>query len=587
MLRNGRIYTQVFEYFQYTGLLRRGHYRAQSQYFGRLCINDLDKRHRFNITTNILKPQYSLRLYSIDSKGKNNGKSRAPGTTKTVEECLPFKGSTSAQGKYVCKPVSTVPPPRPDCNKPHLMKDTPQPDCPYDDGPSSKKYIRHIVGGILLLLASVLTLYYLTPKKEEVKVVEKKRGYSRKIKRPRVLVVNQDGYFPYMRPPLSKEMWFNDSPEITNKLHFKQWNGSERSLFYEPEDFYVDCNKLLDQANGGVAVARGWSIKKLNVYEKKAILEDDTELSYEKCLIATGASPINLPIFEDASDDIKEKVTLYRGIFDFEELNDIIKSGAKSLAVIGGGFLGSELACALARQAQKTNCKIYQVFREPGNMGKVLPEYLSSWTTDKVRSEGVSVISDAEVEDIELSKKKLNLALSNGEKVFEIYIVADHVVVAVGVKPNTELAEPSGLEVDEDFGGFLVNAELMARSNLWIVSYEAIGIVDSTLPTVGVFCKATEKDTPKAVVAATDEGNRAETEASATPVSPAKSTPETPKPGEDYGKGVIFYLREDSVVGIVMWNVFNRMSIARQVLKEERKYDDLNEVAKLFNIHEE
>lgn len=59
------------------------------------------------------------------------------------------------------------------------------------------------------------------------------------------------------------------------------------------------------------------------------------------------------------------------------------------------------------------------------------------------------------------------------------------------------------------------------------------------------------------------------------------------KKGDDYGKGVIFYLRNDIVVGIVLWNVFNRMSIARQVLKENRKYEDLNEVAKLFSIHEE
>lgn len=57
--------------------------------------------------------------------------------------------------------------------------------------------------------------------------------------------------------------------------------------------------------------------------------------------------------------------------------------------------------------------------------------------------------------------------------------------------------------------------------------------------------------------------------------------------GEDFGKGIIFYLRNDIVVGILLWNVFNRMSIARQVLKDQKKYDDLNEVAKLFNIHEE
>ena len=61
---------------------------------------------------------------------------------------------------------------------------------------------------------------------------------------------------------------------------------------------------------------------------------------------------MNLPVFEEASDDIKEKTTLYRGIFDFEELDDVIRSGATSIAIVGGGFLGSELACALARQCE-------------------------------------------------------------------------------------------------------------------------------------------------------------------------------------------------------------------------------------------
>lgn len=60
-----------------------------------------------------------------------------------------------------------------------------------------------------------------------------------------------------------------------------------------------------------------------------------------------------------------------------------------------------------------------------------------------------------------------------------------------------------------------------------------------------------------------------------------------PKQGEDFGKGIIFYLQNDIVVGVVLWNVFNRMSVARQVLKDRRKYEDLNEVAKLFNIHED
>ena len=96
------------------------------------------------------------------------------------------------------------------------------------------------------------------------------------------------------------------------------------------------------------------------------------------------------------------------------------------------------------------------------------------------------------------------------------------------------------------------------------VGYEAIGIVDATLPTVGVFAKATEKDTPKAAVEESGEGMRSE--AKVTTVEPSKEeVPHAPTAGEDYGKGVIFYLRDDIVVGIVLWNVFNRMPIARKV----------------------
>lgn len=60
------------------------------------------------------------------------------------------------------------------------------------------------------------------------------------------------------------------------------------SLFYEPNDFYIKCKDLDASANGGVAVARGWTVSKLDVLNKKAYLEDGYEISYDKCLIATG-----------------------------------------------------------------------------------------------------------------------------------------------------------------------------------------------------------------------------------------------------------------------------------------------------------
>lgn len=60
---------------------------------------------------------------------------------------------------------------------------------------------------------------------------------------------------------------------------------------------------------------------------------------------------------------------------------------------------------------------------------------------------------------------QVKLTLNNGHN-----LVVDKVVVAIGVTPNTQMAELSDLETDPDFGGFLVNTELQARSNLFIVS---------------------------------------------------------------------------------------------------------------------
>ncbi|VEN54078.1 unnamed protein product [Callosobruchus maculatus] len=604
-----------------------------------------------------------------------------------------------------CKPVSLDPckPPPPgfpskipsikQCTTPNLMSEIPEPSCPWDEENRNRraKYRRLFLLGLLFTAITLGTVWYLGifdyhEEKEKPKKIIKKKQKRAIIKDPadskdippdvpylligggtasfaafraikssdptaKVLVVTNESFFPYMRPPLSKEMWFNEDPEAVKKLIFKQWNGSERSLFYEPDDFYTKCQELMDNPNGGVAIARGWQVTEIDVVERKAILEDGYTIHYDKCLVATGATPRLSPIFEVAVSDekIAEKIKLFRNIYDFEECMEAYDQ-SRTIAIVGGGFLGSELACAMARRDKKKSKIIYQLFREGGNMGKILPEYLSYWTTEKVKAEGVSVMPKTEVVGVKDDGKGLELTLSNGKK-----LNVDFVLVAVGVEPNTELAEKSDLEVDPELGGFLVNTELQARSDLYIagdaacfydvrlgrrrvehhdhavvtgrlagenmtggrkpylhqsmfwsdlgpdVGFEAIGVVDSSLPTVAVFAKATDKDNPKAVVTQEQEGlrsnmeeipqecdkyvseeKRAELEEARKHISEPNKTE-----GEDFGKGVIFYLRNDIVVGIVLWNVFNRMSVARQVLKDQRKYEDLNEVAKLFNIHED
>ena len=119
------------------------------------------------------------------------------------------------------------------------------------------------------------------------------------------------------------------------------------------------------------------------------------------------------------------------------------------------------------------------------------------------------------------------------------------------------------------------------------VGYEAIGLVDSSLPTVAVFAKHDPNDDKREP---REDVKRIETEAAkvGTVKAQEKSIPtdevKTDNNPEDYGKGVIFYMRDERIVGILMWNIFNRISIARKILLSDEKFEDLNEVAKLFDI---
>lgn len=453
----------------------------------------------------------------------------------------------------------------------------------------------------------------------------------------RVLIVTDEPDLPYMRPPLSKELWFSDDPSVTETLRFKQWNGKERSIYFQPASFYITPEELNSAENGGVAVLTSKKVVHMDVRGNKVKLDDDTEISYDKCLIATGGVPRNLQVIERAGEEVMKRTTLFRKIEDFKSL-DKVSRNIESITIIGGGFLGSELACALGRRSNESGLEVIQMYPEKGNMGKVLPEYLSNWTTEKVKKEGVKIISEALVKSVTCKDNKLEIQLKDGR-----LVKTDHIVAAVGLEPNVDLAKSAGLEVDSDFGGYRVNAELQARSNIWVagdascfydirlgrrrvehhdhavvsgrlagenmtgankpywhqsmfwsdlgpdVGYEAIGIVDSSLPTVGVFAKATAKDTPKAATEKSGTGIRSESETEDTATSPVASS--TPVPAvqhkDDYGKGVIFYLRDKVVVGIILWNVFNRMPIARKIIKDGEEHADLNEVAKLFNIHED
>ncbi len=203
---------------------------------------------------------------------------------------------------------------------------------------------------------------------------------------------------------------------------------------------------------------------KLNPSEKKLTLDSGVEIAFDKCLLATGGRPRNLPVFSEASADLKEKVSLYRSIPDYQKLDDLVGK-VESVLVVGGGFLGSELAVGMASRGKhycevrvylltgpKGGCvhliemlhiggvhrgkplqrwfcvtgksrelKVTQLFPEEGNLGLILPTSLCKWTTDKVRQEGVTVQPGTTVASLSLSEEgKVLATLSDGSEVREI-----------------------------------------------------------------------------------------------------------------------------------------------------------------------
>ncbi|XP_034126214.1 putative apoptosis-inducing factor 1, mitochondrial isoform X1 [Drosophila guanche] len=458
----------------------------------------------------------------------------------------------------------------------------------------------------------------------------------------KVLIISNENRKPYMRPPLSKELWYtpNANEDPIKDYRFKQWTGSERSLFFEPDEFFVDPEKLEDSVNGGIAVAQGFAVKKVDAQSRTVTLNDGYKITYNECLIATGCAPKNLPMFRDAAPNVREKVMVYRTPDDFDRLRRYATE-KRTIAIVGNGFIGSELACSLAHYSKENGGgKVYQIFQEGGNMSKVLPNYLSRWTMSKMKNQGVCVIPNASIKSATRDEESLKLELNNG-----MTLLSDIVVICVGCSPNTNLASPSKLEVDRSLGGFVVNAELEARRNLYVagdascfydpllgrrrvehhdhsvvsgklagenmtgakkpyvhqsmfwsdlgpeIGYEGIGLADSSLPTVGVFALPSATEGRSSTDNLTenrdaDDGSKHTiivNEKSQTDAVTCQDDANEEQP--NYGRGVIFYLKNEKIVGVLLWNLFNRVGLARTIINQNKKYDDLNEVAKLFEIH--
>jgi NADPH-dependent 2,4-dienoyl-CoA reductase/sulfur reductase-like enzyme len=216
-------------------------------------------------------------------------------------------------------------------------------------------------------------------------------------------LVGEEPVAPYARPPLSKALWKGKEEESV-------WRGTSE----------LDVDLLL-----------GRRVVSLDLDGHTATDDSGEVHSYEKLLLATGGTPRRL----DSGDD---GVIYYRTLETYRTLRGIAGDGVRA-AVVGGGFIGSEIAAALATNG----CEVSIVFPDSGIGAKLFPAELAAFVSDYYRSQGVEVRARRKVESVSHEGDAFTVTTDDGA------IEADVVVAGLGIVPRTELAEQAGLEVDD------------------------------------------------------------------------------------------------------------------------------------------
>lgn len=234
-----------------------------------------------------------------------------------------------------------------------------------------------------------------------------------------VTLIGAERHLPYERPPLSKEAMAGDSDPAPRPI------ASRETL----------DDKAIALIGGAQAVAIDRSAKCVRLSTGAAI-------PYDRLLLATGARPRRLPLAEGL------EACVYLRTFDDALAIRAHLTGGVRVAVIGGGFIGLELAAA----ARKLGCPVTVIESLPRLLMRAVPAEIADAIEREHRGRGVEIFAGTGVEAIEETGSALRIALAGGQ-----VVEADLCVIGIGAVPNVELAERAGLAIDN---GIAVDAEL-------------------------------------------------------------------------------------------------------------------------------
>ncbi|HSP06211.1 MAG TPA: FAD-dependent oxidoreductase, partial [Acidobacteriota bacterium] len=345
-------------------------------------------------------------------------------------------------------------------------------------------------------------------------------------------IVSAETVPPYDRPPLSKKLWTGEPLE---------------SIWRKTESLGADLHV-------------GRTIQSIDPGKKSTVDDQGRVRTFDKLLLATGGAVRRLPFGTG-------QIIYFRTLRDYEQLRKLAETKSR-FAVIGGGFIGSEIAAALSMVGRD----VVLVFPGEGIGSNLFPLELSLFLNDYYRKKGVDVWAGESAVGLKTNANDFSLE-TRGHGAIPV----DGVVAGIGTQPNVELAKAAGLKVENgiavdsflrtshpdiyaagDVASFYNpalderlrvehedNANTMGQcagrnmagesvaydhlpyfySDLFELGYEAVGQVDSRLETVADW-------------------------------------------KEPFQEGVIYYLRNNRVRGVLLWNVWGQLKAARQLIAE-------------------
>ncbi|MFN2571629.1 MAG: NAD(P)/FAD-dependent oxidoreductase, partial [Gemmatimonadales bacterium] len=344
-------------------------------------------------------------------------------------------------------------------------------------------------------------------------------------------IISAEPHPPYNRPPLSKGLWKGDDPGKT------LWRGTDA----------LDVDLRLNRRVTAIDT------------QKKTVTDDRGEvIAYQKLLLATGGTPRRLPLQT-------QQIIYFRTFDDYQRLRALANEKLR-FVVLGGGFIGSEVAAAL----RTAGCNVTMIVPEEGIGARVFPADLSKFLVDYYREQGVDVHTGEGLKDLlQSAGAGLVRTTRNTE------IPADAVVAGLGIQPNVEIAEQAGLRVDN---GIVVD-DMLRTSNPDV--FAAGDVANFYNPALGTRMRVEHEDNANMMGAAAGRsmagkgapythlpffysdlfalGYEAVGE-----LDPRLETDSVWK--EPFREGVIYYLKNGTVRGVLLWNTWGQVDHARALI---------------------